>query len=93
MLRQPGGLPERFGRVHVVWISVGVPASGFQQIDFVRSLDDIREAAAERLTQLPLLMLHVQRDDRFSRFQEVEQKQLHKIRFSLTGVSENEDIG
>ena len=38
-------------------------------------------------------MLHVQRDDRFSRFQEVEQKQLHKIRFSLTGVAENENIG
>ena len=71
VLCQPGGLPERFGCIHIVWICVGVPASGFQQIDLIRSLDDVREAAAERLTQLLLLMLHIQRDNRFSGFKEV----------------------
>ena len=93
MLRQSGGLPERFGRVHIIWVCIGVPAAGFQQIDLIRSLDDVREAAAERLAQLPLLMLHIQRNDRFACFQEVEQKQLHKIALALTGVAENENIG
>ena len=93
MLRQPGGLPERFRRVHIIWVCIGVPAAGFQQIDLIRSLDDVRKAPTERLAQLPLFMLHVQRDDRLSCFQEVEQEQLHQIRFPLTGVAENEDIG
>jgi len=92
MLRQSGGLPERFGRVHIVWICVGVPASGFQQIDLIRSLDDVRKAPTERLAQLPLLVLHVQRDDGLSRFQKVEQEQLHKIALALTGVTENQHV-
>ena len=92
MLRQPGGLPERFGRIHIIWVCIGIPAAGFQQIDLVRSLDDVREAPTERLAQLPLFMLHVQRDDRLSCFQEVEQEQLHQIRFSLTGVAENQHV-
>ena len=93
MLRQPGGLPERFGRVHIIWVCIGVPAAGFQQIDLIRSLDDVRKAPTERLAQLPLLMLHIQRNDRFACFQEVEQKQLHKIALALTGVTENQNIG
>ena len=93
MLRQPGGLPERFGRVHIIWVCIGVPAAGFQQIDFICSLDDVRKAAAERLTQLPLLVLHIQCNDRFPSFQKVEQKQLHKIALALTGVAENQHVG
>ena len=93
MLRQPGGLPERFRRVHIIWVCIGVPAAGFQQIDLIRPLDNIRKAPTERLAQLPLLMLHVQRNDRFPGFQKVEQKQLHKIALALTGVAENENIG
>ena len=38
-------------------------------------------------------MLHIQRNDRFSCFQKVEQKQFHEVAFSLTGVTENENIG
>ena len=93
MLRQPGRLPEGFRRVHVVWVRVGVPAAGFQQIDLIRSLDDVRKAPTERLAQLPLLMLHIQRNDRFACFQEVEQKQFHEVALALTGVAENENIG
>ena len=93
MLGKPRGLPERFGRVHIIWVCIGVPAAGFQQIDLIRSLDDVREAPTERLTQLPLLMLHIQRDDRFSCFQKVEQKQFHEVALALTGVAENQNIG
>ena len=74
MLRQSGGLPEGFGRVCIIRISVGVPAARLQQIDLIRSLDDVRKAAAERLAQLPLLMLHIQRDNRFSGFKEVQEQ-------------------
>ena len=93
MLRQSGGLPERFGRVHIIWVCIGVPAARLQQIDFICSLDNVRKAAAERLTQLPLLMLHIQRNDRFPSFQKVEQKQFHEVAFSLTGITENQNIG
>ena len=93
MLRQPGGLPEGFGRVHIIWVCIGVPAARLQQIDFICSLDNVRKAAAERLTQLPLLVLHIQRDDRFSCFQKVEQKQFHEVALALTGVTENQNIG
>ena len=74
MLRQSGRLPEGFGRVHVVRISVGIPAARLQQIDLICSLDDVRKAAAERLTQLPLLMLHVQRDNGLPSFKEVQEQ-------------------
>ena len=74
MLGKPRGLPERFGRVHIIWVCIGVPAAGFQQIDLIRSLDDVREAAAERLTQLLLLMLHVQRDNGLPSFKEVQEQ-------------------
>ena len=93
MLRQPCGLPECFRRVHIVRISVGVPPARLQEIDFVCAFDDVRKAPTERLAQLPLLMLHIQRNDRFPSFQKVEQKQLHKIALALTGVAENENIG
>ena len=92
MLRQPGGLPERFGCIHIIWVRIGVPAAGFQQIDLIRSLDDVRKAPTERLAQLPLLMLHIQRNDRFPSFQKVEQKQFHEVAFSLTGVTENQHV-
>ena len=74
MLRQSGGLPERFGRVHIIWVCIGVPAAGFQQIDLIRSLDDVRKAPTERLAHLPLLMLHIQRNDRFPSFKEVQEQ-------------------
>ena len=74
MLRQPGGLPERFGRVHIIWVCIGVPAAGFQQIDLIRSLDDVRKAPTERLAQLPLLMLHIQRDNGLPSFKEVQEQ-------------------
>ena len=74
MLRQSGGLPERFRCIHIVWVRIGVPAARLQQIDFICSLDNVRKAAAERLTQLPLLMLHIQRDNRFSGFKEVQEQ-------------------
>ena len=93
MLRQSGGLPERFGRVHIIWVCIGVPAAGFQQIDLIRSLDDVRKAPTERLAQLPLLMLHIQRNDRFPSFQKVEQKQFHEVALALTGVAENQHVG
>ncbi len=92
MLRQSGGLPERFRRVHIIWVCIGVPTARLQQIDLICSLDDVRKAAAERLTQLPLLMLHVQRDDGFSRFEKVQEQQLHKVTLALTGVAENQHI-
>ena len=93
MLRQPGGLPERFRCIHIVWVRIGVPAARLQQIDFICSLDNVRKAPTERLTQLPLLVLHIQCDDRFSYFQKVEQKQFHEVAFSLTGVAENQHVG
>ena len=74
MLRQSGGLPEGFRRIHIVRISVGIPASWFQQIDLIRSLDDVRKAPTERLAHLPLLMLHIQRNDRFPSFKEVQEQ-------------------
>ena len=57
MLGKPRGLPERFGRGHIIWVCIGVPAARLQQIDFICSLDNVRKAAAERLTQLPLMKL------------------------------------
>ena len=93
MLRQPGGLPEGFGCVHIIWVCIGVPAARLQQIDFICSLDNVRKAPTERLTQLPLLMLHIQRDNRFSCFQKVEQKQFHEVALALTGVTENQHVG
>ena len=74
MLCQPRGLAEGARRVHIIRVCVGIPAARFQQIDLIRSLDDVRKTPADCATHLPLLMLHVQRNDRLSRFQEVQKQ-------------------
>ena len=38
-------------------------------------------------------MLYIQRDDRLSRLQKIQQKQLHKKTLALSGIAENEDVG
>ena len=38
-------------------------------------------------------MLHIQRNDQFSCFQKVEQKQFHEVALALTGVAEDENVG
>ena len=93
MLCQPRGLAEGARRVHIIRVCVGIPAARFQQIDLIRSLDDVRKTPADCAAHLPLLMLHVQRNDRLSRLQKIQQKQLHKETLGLPGISEDEDIG
>ena len=38
-------------------------------------------------------MLHIQCDNGFPRFQQIENEEFHQVRFTLTRVSKNEDIG
>ena len=93
MLAQTGGLTECLRRVPVLRAAAIIPALGLQRVDAVHAAHQVHETAAHGFTHIPLFMLHVQRDHRLARLEEVEQEQLEQIALALAGVAQDQDVG
>ena len=76
--------PKGFRRGLIFGVTTVIPALGFQYIDDVLTRHEVGKAAAHSFAHFPLLMLGIQRDDGFARFQQVEDQKLHQIAFALT---------
>ena len=93
MLCQQSAFAEGFRCCRIVRVTAVIPAFRLQHIDDVLSRHKVGKAAAHGLAHFLLLMLGIQRDNRFPGLQQIEDEQFHKIALALAGVAENEDVG
>ena len=92
MLTEPCHFFECRRSVGIDIIRAVVPCFGFQRIDGVFTGQKIDIASSERRTEFLVFRFGIEAQQALARLPDVGQKQLKKITFALTGVSENEDI-
>ena len=73
--------------------SAVIPAFRLQHIDDVLTRHKVGKAAAHGLAHFLLLMLGIQCDNGFAGLQQIEDEELHQVRFTLTRVAKDENIG
>ena len=93
VLRQQSVFPKGFRRGFIFGVTAVIPAFRLQHIDDVLTGHKVGKAATHSLAHLSLLVLHIQCDYGFPRFQQIENEEFHQIAFPLTGISEDEDVG
>ena len=93
MLCQPCAFAESFGSCGVIYLRPFIPALRLQRIDTILTGHQVGEASTNSFTHIPLFMFNVQRDNRFSCLQKVQDQQFHEIGLALTGVAQYQDVG
>ena len=107
MLREASRLAECFGagsaciriRKSVFFVVYGTtlgsirPLLGFKGIDDILTGHQVDIATAEIVTKILVFLLRVKADDRLAGHSRVGKNKLEKIRLTLSGVTEDEDVG
>ncbi len=84
---------EGLRRIPVLWASVLIPSFGFQHIDDKLPGHQVDEAGAEVIGQILVLHFRIKGAHIHAGFPEVTQDELQKVRFALTAVAQDEDVG
>lgn len=92
MLTELGALPEGLRSVPVAGATALVPGLGLQRIDHILSAHEIDEATAEVFGEFDILMLGIEANHVFPRFEDIAEDELQEIALALTAIAEDEDI-
>ena len=93
VLGETSRLAECFGSIIFHIIGVVRPLLGFKRIDDILATHEVNVATSEVIGQILILLFRVKAEDGFAGHSRVGKNELEKIRLTLSGVTEDEDVG
>ena len=85
-------LAECFGGIIIHIIGVVRPLLGFKRVDDILTTHEVNVATSEVIGQILILLFRVKAEDGFAGHSRVGKNELEKIRLTLSGVTEDEDV-
>ena len=93
VLGEASCLAECFGGILIHIIGVVRPLLGFERIDDILATHEVNVATSEVVCQILILLFRVKAEDGFAGHSRVGKNELEKIRLTLSGVTEDKDVG
>ena len=93
VLGEASCLAECFGCIVIHIIGVVRPLLGFKRINDILATHEVNVATSEVVCQILILLFRVKAEDGFAGHSRVGKNELEKIRLTLSGVTEDEDVG
>ena len=93
MLREACCFAECFRCIVLGITGIVRPLFGFKRVDDILSAHEVDITTAEIVTKILVFLLCVKADDRLAGHSRVGKNELEKIRLTLSGIAEDEDVG